>query len=109
MDAIDESALSSLFDKNDAIEPEACNQTAPGLVGINLSHNETAEFKEGNIIVTKLIDDDLVMTYTYGEKPKALPPLHQVKLNDPISGNIPFKQNVSDTKCKLRVEDIIIQ
>lgn len=45
-------------------------------------------------MVTKKIGDDCEMVYIYGEVPKALLPLYQIKINDVISGNIPFKENV---------------
>lgn len=85
MDAVDELAISSIFNSN---------ETASGISNLVLEDCETAEEKNGKIMVTKKIGDDCEMVYIYGEVPKALLPLYQIKINDVISGNIPFKENV---------------
>lgn len=46
-------------------------------------------------IVTERIDDDIVMTYVFGNRPKAIIDLqsqYMTKINDQLSGNIQFKK-----------------
>lgn len=88
MDASDESAINSLFCVND--NSIQLNQNSE----LVLDAGKSAEKRGDKIVITKIIDDDLQMTYTHGEKLNALQPLYQVKLNDPLSENIPFKENV---------------
>lgn len=98
MDKIDELALDFLINDDCEIESTSAKQRALDLhVAIVLEDNETAVVKDGKTIVTKKIDSELEMIFTYGETPKALAPLYHVKLNDLISGNIPFKENVCET------------
>lgn len=97
MDEVDELALGLLIDVNSEIESTSAEQPAADLLNsIVLKENETAVVKAGKIIVTKKISGDLEMMYTYGETPRVLPELYQTKLNDSISGNIPFKENVCE-------------
>lgn len=100
VDFEDESMMNDLFD-NGSIEnmPSNVQHATDALKGIQLASNEEAEVRNGKVIVTKRIADDLEMVYTYGETPKALLPLYRVKLNDSISENIPFKENVSVLLC----------
>lgn len=85
VDLEDQLMMTALFDADGATD---------ALKGIQLEEDEKAEVCDGKIIVTKTFGNDLEMVYTYGEKPKALQPLYHIKLNDAISENIPFKENV---------------
>lgn len=97
LDASDGMAISYLFDNNANVSAQldehAASSASPELV---LGVDETAIERDGKIIVTKLFDQDLEMIYTYGQTPKALRPLYQIKINDIISANIPFKDNVRE-------------
>lgn len=87
----DEIAINSLFDEEPS-QPDKSIVEAELTLGVG----ETARKEDGKTLITKVIVmGDLEMTYTYGEKPKPLQPLYQVKMNDAISENIPFKENVS--------------
>lgn len=92
IDVDDVSALNNLVHDPQIISVAA---DADLIAGITLECGETAELKNGKIVVTKMLDNGLEMTYTYGEKPVPLAPLYNVKINDVISGNVPFKENVS--------------
>lgn len=96
MDAGDEMAISCLFGDNTNVSTQSDGHAASGVspLSLVLGDGETAEERDGKIIITKLFENDLEMTYTYGETPKALRPLYQIKINDIISANIPFKENV---------------
>lgn len=107
MDLGDETAINSLFNNGSNDESAQLNENHD-LNDLVLSNHETAERQGDQIIITKVFDNDLQMIYIYGEKPMPRQPLYQVKLNDPISENIPFKENVSiihnlnsQSKCKL--------
>lgn len=56
--------------------------------------NESMFLENGVMKIKKVVDDDCEMVYTYGTK---ITPYvgFEVKLNDPVSMNIPFKENVS--------------
>lgn len=58
------------------------------------AENEKMEVIEGKIKVTRYLEDDIFLTYIVGEDFTPLKPLYEVKLNDIISENIPFKENV---------------
>lgn len=94
MDLNDKLAINSLFDNSANDGPSEMDEILPQ-IELTLGDGETAEKKGDKIVITKIIDDELEMVYTYGETPKVLPPLYQVKMNDAISENIPFKENVS--------------
>lgn len=87
MDAADELAIASL------LQPSAVEL----LGAIVLEENETADVKGDKVIITKRIDTDCEMIYTYGETPNPLAEHYKTKINDLISGNIPFKENVRKT------------
>lgn len=108
MDEVDELALGLLIDVNSEIESTSAEQPAADLLkSIVLKDNETAVVKAGKIIVTKQISSDLEMMYTYGETPRVLPESYQTKLNDSISGYIPFKENVCENhRYIFRLEEI---
>lgn len=76
-----------------AVDIDAEDESA--IISLLELKNKVAKKKDGKIYITQKIDNDLEMTYVYGEKPKALAPLYQIKINDVISANIPFKENVS--------------
>lgn len=99
VDEIDAFAMESVLcvgGEGDQTASEQTMQTPelPKGLSIVLEENETAELKDGRVIVTKRINEDLQMTYTYGEQPTILAPYYRVKLNDPVSEDIPFKENV---------------
>lgn len=73
------------------------NQTSAAFVP---AENESFIFLDGKIIVTQKINDEVAITYTVGEEsnPEVLIQGYQVKAdgNMPLlSGNMPFKENVS--------------
>lgn len=51
--------------------------------------------------MTRKLDDSLEMQYIYGETPTPRNPQYVVKMNDPISGNIPFKENAENDRAYL--------
>lgn len=92
IDADEENAISCLFSGDGNISNSQSESNT--LASICLEEGETAQVENGKVLITKSIDEDLQMVYTHGEKPKPLQPLYHVKINDQISGNIPFKENV---------------
>lgn len=62
---------------------------------ISLSPGESVIRENGVLKVTKKYDEDCEITYIYGVKLTPKIPLFEIKVNDPISMNIPFKENVS--------------
>lgn len=106
VDADDELALNHLFDDDgtnmsNSNESDGNNElnsreqpVSGALAGIVLEENEKADVQNGKVIITKEMADDLQMIYTFGETPRPLLPLYNVKMNDIISGDIPFKENV---------------
>lgn len=77
---------------------ENCDDSiiSPSLENVRLSINETAAINsKGQVVVTKIIDKDLSCVYVYGECPVPLAPFYKLKVNDLVTGNIPFKENVS--------------
>lgn len=62
---------------------------------IVLGDNETAIFVEdGRIEIKCVIDEECELKYILGEPLIPKTPGYTVKLNDPISENFPFKENV---------------
>lgn len=49
------------------------------------------------------------MICIYGAKPMPLGAMYKVKINDDLSMNIPFKENVSTTKNNCEEEQFCIQ
>lgn len=87
-----ESVFDSASDDGNSSDSENTDQQAPE---VNLALGETA-FWDGCVLkVRKKFDRDCEITYTFGEKfvPKVL--VFEIKVNDLISMNIPFKENVS--------------
>lgn len=82
-------AIGGLFNGASAIEA----------IRANLCPHEKAVINEnGQVLITtfyKCDDEEVECTYVYGEKTIPLNPEYTVKLNDPLSGNIPFRENVS--------------
>lgn len=98
MDSDDEAAIENIFgDQEKSVEAnDNSDSSSVDLIAkISLGCGEAAEVKDGKIIVTRKMDDGLEMAYTYGETPKPLAPLYAIKINDSISGNIPFKNNAT--------------
>lgn len=50
--------------------------------------------ENGQIKITQFIDEEVEMTYIHGQKLQAMKDRFQVKMNDPLSGNLPFQENV---------------
>lgn len=95
IDADDLAMMSILFNGNTNLgDSTGTNEEDSDIASIQLEENEKAECRDGKIIVTKVIDNELEMTYTYGERLNVKPPLYEVKMKDPISENLPFKENV---------------
>lgn len=86
LDELDSIAVSNFLDDEqlDMAQPE-------------LASNETSFFENGMIKIKTVVSDDCEMVYTYGAK---ITPYtgFDLKVNDPISMNIPFKENVSFSK-----------
>lgn len=99
MDSGDEMAINSLFDESSGNESFELNESS-GPNGLVLGENETAEKKGDTYEITRILGNGLAMIYTYGEKLNALQPLYQIKVNDIISENIPFKENVGTNDLK---------
>lgn len=102
IDADDVLMIAQLFDENSNVgeaneeENVESNEEECGMLAkIQLEENEKANIRDGKIIVTKFIDDESEMMYTYGEQPKIYPPMYQLKMNDGLSENIPFQENVN--------------
>lgn len=63
---------------------------------LKLAKNEQAAINEkGQIEITRTVDDDCEIKYIYGEELSPKDDGPQIKINDIISGNIPFRANVS--------------
>lgn len=61
----------------------------------NLAPDEEATVNaNGQIEITKRIDEDLECTYVYGEKSIPRDLQYKINLNDVVSGITPFKENV---------------
>lgn len=94
----DSLAVDDIFGDEDeqASEGNALNNTTSH---ISLNTNEETFIENGVLKVTRTFEDDLEMTYTYGQDTIPMPPQRFVmKMNDIISKNYPFDQNVSFTK-----------
>lgn len=87
-----EEEVTAIEDVFDDCDDSASNQHT---TEVNLSSDETAFWADGVLKVKKKCNEDLEMTYNYGEKFVPKIPAFEVKINDLISMNIPFKENVS--------------
>lgn len=94
LDEADNLALNDMYEDDCGIVSTSEHDTSNLLARTVLQPDETAEIIGDKVVVTKKISNDLQMVYTYGEEPRPLAPLYQTKLNDPVSGNIPFKENL---------------
>lgn len=107
MHADDEAAIRNLYgDLGKSIEANDDPPANP-FGTISLGCGETAEIKDGKIVVTRKLDDSFEMEYIYGETPTPHDPQYVVKINDPLSGNIPFKENVKkDRAYSVRINGV---
>lgn len=89
-------AIESVFDSaHDDANSSDSENTAQQTPEVNLAPGETT-FYDGCVLkVKKKYGRDCEITYTYGEKLAPKVPVFEIKVNDPISMNIPFKENVS--------------
>lgn len=67
-----------------------CIGTVPNIE----AQDEDLTLNELCVKITENIGDGCEMTYDLDQKFKPLHPLFEIKLNDPLSGNMPFKENV---------------
>lgn len=100
----DVSAISHLFDEPNGNRNPDENESDV-LASIQLEQNEKADIRDRKIILTKYIDDETEITYAYGQKIQVLPPLYQLKINDAISQNIPFKENAEEVMTNINNEN----
>lgn len=78
------------------------------MIQSKLAADEVAKMNaKGQIEVTKTVADDCQITYVYGETPVPKNPLYEVKLNDLVSGNLPFRENANKDRAFLvRVDGV---
>lgn len=57
-------------------------------------NEKVALTQDGRIAITKAIDDELEMTFVLGEQLLPIEDRFQIKMNDALSGNMPFQENV---------------
>lgn len=89
----DSLAVDDMFDDDSQEEVTEANEE---IANIGLQPNETTFYENGALKVMRTYDDDLEMTYTYGEDTLPMPPpRYEIKRNDIISKNYPFEENVS--------------
>lgn len=90
-------AVNDIFDE-EVIENE---QFPAAYQNIELQPNETSQFENGVLKVTRKEDDGFEITYSYGEIPvptRLAPCRFLMKRNDSISATFPFGENVSRKK-----------
>lgn len=91
---VDVEAMGCVFNLDDShglIAPDELSTVIP-----LLAQNETAKLNECNQIeVTRTLSSDCEFSYIWGESLMPKQSVYEVKLNDTISGNIPFRQDVS--------------
>lgn len=81
----------NLDDSNGLIAPNELSTVIP-----LLAQNEKAKLNECNQIeVTRTLSSDCEFSYIWGESLMPKQSVYEVKLNDIISDNIPFRQDVS--------------
>lgn len=98
--APESAAFDNIFDDTDDTDDE---------LELNASQQSEHEVEQSTEIMhtspggtertTKILDDDLEITYEVGAVVLPMNPAFQVKSNDILSGNIPFKENVSVRKA----------
>lgn len=66
--------------------------------------------ENGQMCITKVFADGMEMTYIHGQKLRARKDPYQIKVNDVLSGNLPFQENVCITifHCRPKYTQIII-
>lgn len=64
---------------------------------------DSLHVNEGQERVVVNFDDGMEMSYVLGTTIKPIDPGYQVKLRDLLSGNIPFRQNVSHSFRKFDI------
>lgn len=109
--ALNDSELSifdHIFDEND--DDEQPNEDAEEPTNNAQSSNVTiATSPGGTRTFTEHIDEDCVLVYeSAGEDFRPQEMGFQVKINDPLSGNIPFKENVSILHSLCNINSIFI-
>lgn len=91
---VDVEAMGTVFnldDSNGLIAPNELSTVIP-----LLAQNEKAKLNECNQIeVTRTLSSDCEFSYIWGESLMPKQSVYEVKLNDIISDNIPFRQDVS--------------
>lgn len=75
---------------------ENLSEAATNLI---LAENETSEEVDGKTLVTRNVGDGCEMVYVYGESVVPQNAAYEVKLNDEISKNIAFKENVDKDRA----------
>lgn len=90
LNEIDSLAISDVF--NDEPQDEAHDIEYESTV---LHSIETTFEERGVLKIKRVYSEDCEMIYPHGVKLMPKDPLYSVKLNDPISMNIPYKENVS--------------
>lgn len=101
MSAVDELAIAQLIGECSQ-NASTLDEEASPLDSISLGTNETASLNSaGEVVVKKMIGEGLEMCYIHGQKPTPKNPFYQTKINDDITGNIPFKENVGKDRAYL--------
>lgn len=92
--APESAAFDNIFDDTDDDELEV-NTSQQSEHEVEQSTDITHTSPGGTERTTKILDDDLEITYEVGAVVLPMNPGIQVKSNDILSKNIPFKENVS--------------
>lgn len=111
----DSIAIERLFGDDDSedslIDSTTTEESSSGLENIDqpipnitLGPGETAFWHDGILKVKKTYEKDCEIIYTYGEKLAPKVPVFEIKMNDVISMNIPFKEDVS-IRCVFSTND----
>lgn len=92
----DSFAIDGLFSDSDRRNVDDDGLVSPSLANIRLAANQTAAINsKGQIEITEIIDANLTCKFIYGKRLIPLAPFYNVKIGDLVSGDIPFKENVS--------------
>lgn len=95
----DSMAISNVFDEEqmDGAQDNDTEYEVPVLA------STATTFQDGGVLkVKRVYADDCEMIYPLGVKLMPRDPLYQVKVNDPISLHIPYKENVSSFKAAFK-------
>lgn len=90
----DSDAIDAMFDSDSNSDGGGYDANSDIQTGA-VASNETTFYEDGVLKVRTKYDEDCEYVIVYGTNPQPKIPEYQVKLNDIISGNIPFKENVS--------------